>query len=246
VFGLLAAACLVAAPAAAQQAIKLGAYHFPPYAMNTVDGIGGLVVDLAHAMNEAQDDYVFEIVPTSARDRYAGLADSRFDAIAFENLAWGWDGQDVVASDAYMAGAEIYVARAGEGLTQAFSDDVGSRTIAAVYGYHYGFAGYNADPAWLHRHFVVQQPLNPGTSLYYVIDGRVEIAVVPELYLQVFLREHPEFAGRFLVGERPDQTYEHTIVTRVGGPLPVAEINAILAGLKASGALDRMVASVLD
>lgn len=242
VFGLAAAAWLATAPAAAQQLVKLGAYHFPPYAVNTADGMGGLVAELAIAMNEAQDEYVFEIVPTSAQGRYADLADGRFDAIAFENLAWGWDGRDVVASQTFMTGSEIYVARDGAGMGQSFFDDIAAHSIAAVYGYHYGFAGYNADPTWLHRNFVVEQPLNPCTSLYYVMEGRVELAVVPELFLQVFLEGHPEFEGKFLVADKVDQTYHHTIVTRAGGPIPVEALDAILADLKRSGALDRMVA----
>lgn len=242
VFGLAAAAWLAAAPAAAQQIVKLGAYHFPPYAVNTADGMGGLVDELVIAMNEAQDDYVFEVVPTSAQGRYADLADGKFDAIAFESLAWGWEGQDVVASETFMTGSEIYVAKDGDGMDQTFFDDIAGRSIAAVYGYHYGFAGYNADPAWLHRNFVVQQPLNPCTSLYYVMEGRVDVAVVPELFLHVFLKKHPEFTGRFLVADKVDQTYHHTIVTRTDGPIPVDDIDAILADLKRSGAFDRMVA----
>lgn len=245
VLGLALAACLAAAPAAAQQVVKLGAYHFPPYAVNTPDGMGGLVADLVVAMNEVQDDYVFEVVPTSAQRRYADLADGAFDAIAFENLDWGWEGQDVVASDAFMSGAEIYVAKDGPGMGQGFFEDIGSHSIAAVYGYHYGFADYNADPAWLHRNFVVEQPLNPCTSLYYVMEGRVDLAVVPELFLDVFLKGHPEFLGKFLVADKVDQTYHHTIVTRADGPLPVEAINAILAELKRSGALDGMVAAYI-
>jgi len=243
--GLVAALVLAAAPVAAQQTIRLGAYHFPPYAVNTADGMGGLVVDLARLMNEAQDEFVFEVVPISAQDRYAEMADGRIDAIAFESLAWGWDGMAVEASAPFMEGAEVYVARAGPGIDQSFFDDIGGRSIAAVYGYHYGFAGFNADPAWLHRNFTVVQPLSPVASLYYVLEGRVELAVVPALFLEVFLREHPEHEGRFLVGDRVDQSYSHTIVSRSGGPLPVAEIDAILEALRRSGALDRMMADDL-
>ncbi|MBT6202185.1 MAG: hypothetical protein HOI34_00615 [Rhodospirillaceae bacterium] len=84
----VAAATLILAlqPAAAQQTVKIGAYYFPPYATNTVEG---MVADLVVAMNDVQDNYRFEIVPTSATDRYADLEAGEFDMLAFENIAWG-------------------------------------------------------------------------------------------------------------------------------------------------------------
>ncbi len=239
--GLAAAALLAAQPAAAQQVIKLGAYHFPPYAVNTADGMGGLVTELVVAMNAAQDDYVFEIVPTSARNRYADFEAGKFDAIAFENLAWGWEGQPVTASDAYMSGAEVYVASSGEGRDQTVFDDIAGQRIAAVYGYHYDFAGFNADPSWMHVTFTVEQPLNPCTSLYYVMEGRVDVAVVSDLFLNNFLRDNPAYQNRFLISDKVDQVYHHSILVRDDGALPIDDVNAILAKLMDDGVFDRMV-----
>jgi polar amino acid transport system substrate-binding protein len=203
--------------------------------------MGGMVADLVLAMNEVQDDYVFEIVPTSATDRYDDLESRKIDMLAFENIAWGWQDMAVDASEVYMGGSEVYVAAAGADGGQAFFNDIATHKIAAVYGYHYGFAGFNGDPAYLQTSFAVEQPLNPCTSLYYVLDGRVDLAVVPELYLQMFLREYPQYQGRFMVGDTPDQTYEHSfVVSRDRGPT-VEEINGIIAKLRTSGAFDRMM-----
>jgi len=226
-------------PAAAQEVVRLGAYHFPPYAVNTADGMGGLVVGLVAAMNAAQDEVVFEIVPTSAVGRHADFESGAFDAIAFEDLAWGWEDRPVEASGVFMEGAEVYVARAGVGA--AFFEDVGHRSIAAVYGFHYAFAGFDGDPASLHRRFDIELPLDPLAALYHVLEGRVEIAVVPDLFLRQAERTYAEFAGSFTVGDRPDQIYHHRILVRRGGPVSADTVDRILDRLRSSGALLALV-----
>ena len=226
--------------AKAAETIKIGAYYFPPFSEQTATGVGGIVADLVDLMNDAQDDYVFEIVDTSARDRYDDLAAGKFDMIAFESPEWGWADQDVVMSDVFMTGQEIYVTRADVDRDQSFFDDVTEHKIAAVYGFHYGFADFNADPAYLQTTYMVEQPLNPCTSLYYVQDGRADIAIVPEAYLRKFLGNHPEFLGKFLVADKIDQEYRHSFVLRPESAPPVEEINTLLAQLKDSGELDKL------
>ena len=245
VLALAAMAGITAGPASAQQVVRLGAYYFPPYAVNTAEGMGGMVAALAAAMNAAQGDYVFQVVPTTAGQRYADFAAGKFDAIAFEDLDWGWKDYPVEASDVFMEGKEVYVALRMPGRGQAFFDDVAARKIAVVYAYHYGFAGFNADPAWLAKHFAVEESLTPSTSLYFLLQHRVDLAVVPNLFLDAFVKEHPAYKDAFLVGDRPDQTYHHTILVRRDGPIPVAAVDAILASLKQSGALDALVAPYL-
>ncbi len=140
-----------------------------------------------------------------------------------------------------MGGSEVYVAASGVEGGQAFFDNVAEHKIAAVYGFHYGFADFNGDPAYLQTSYSVEQPLNPCTSLYYVLDGRVDVAVVPEIYLEMFLQNYAQYQGRFLVGETPDQTYEHSfVVSRDHGPA-VEELNDIIAKLRDNGDLDRLM-----
>jgi hypothetical protein len=65
--------------------------------------------------------------------------------------------------------------------------------------------------------------------------------VVSDIYLKMFLQTHAQYQDRFLVGDTPDQTYEHSfIVSREHGPA-VEELNTIIAQLRDNGALDRMM-----
>lgn len=243
VLGLLAVACLAVAPASAQQVVRLGAYDFPPYAENTPDGMGGMVADLAAALNARQQAYVFEVVPTSAQGRYDDMASGRIDAIAFESADWGWQDADVAASAVFMEGREVYCALRAPGRDQSFFDAVGDHAIAATWGWHYGFAGFNADPAWLQRHFRIELPLYPGSALFHVLERRVDLAVVPELYLHRFLAQHPEYRDRFLVGDRPDQIYHFSVLLRRDGPLALDRINTLLAEMEADGTIARIAAA---
>ncbi len=121
-----------------------------------------------------------------------------------------------------MGDQEIYVAANGSDL--ALFDDITGQKIAAVYGYHYGFADFNGDPAYLQQAYAVEQPLNSCTSLYYVRDGRVNVSIVPDIYLQKFLEAYPQYQGRFMAGPQPDQVYEHSIVVSEDAPTALDEI----------------------
>ena len=225
----------------ASETVKIGAYYFPPFVEQTPTGIDGIVADLVALMNQSQDTYTFELVDTSARGRYDDLAAGKFDMIAFENPEWDWQEQEVVVSDVFMTGAEVYVARAEPGRDQSYFDNVTEHKIAAVYGFHYGFADFNADPGYLLTTYMVELLLNPNSSLYYVQDGRADVAVVSRAYLRKFLIDHPEFEGRFLVSDKVDQEYPLSfILSRESAP-PVEAINMLLGDLKQSGELDRVL-----
>jgi ABC-type amino acid transport substrate-binding protein len=245
---VLACLAVLASPGAAQagETVKIGAYFFPPFVEQTPTGIGGFVADLVALMNEAQDTYTFELVDTSARGRYDDLAAGKFDMIAFENPQWGWQDRGVVASDVFTTGTEVYVARADAGRDQSYFDNVTDHKIAVVYGFHYGFADFNADPAYLQTTYMVELVLTPNSSLYYVQDGRADVAVVTRAYLRKFLADHPEFEGRFLVSDKVDQAYPLSFILRPQSAPPVDAINALLASLKQSGDLDRVLRTEED
>jgi ABC-type amino acid transport substrate-binding protein len=227
-----------------KQTVRIGAYHFPPYAVDTAEGMGGMVGELVAALNAMQGDYRFEVVPTSALARRDDFAAGAFDLVAFDNPAWGWQDLEVDASEPFLEDEAVYVARREDGRDQGFFDDIASREIAAVWGHHYGFAGFDADPATLERRFDIWLPLTTSTALVYVLEGRAELAVVPRLYLDIFLARHPQFQGRLLVSDRPDQIQRHAILVRRGIRPTVAEIDALLARLAETGEIERIVAAV--
>lgn len=222
------------ATASAPVVAKLGAYEFPPYVDE--DG-GGVTRGLIDLLNNDQSDFRFEMARTSPQRRYEDLQTGRFDLIAFESAAWGWRGLPVDASRVFFTDAEVFVAKAGPGVDQHYFDDVTGKTILGRLGYHYAFAGYNADPAALEARHHTRLTVSHEGNLRSVAAGRADLAIVTRSFLIRFLRANPEFAKRLLVSERTDQIYEHTILVRRGGPVTVGWVNATLDRLDAENAL---------
>ena len=115
--GWLVALCLVLMPPVfAAQQVRVGVYDFPPYAVKPESAQpAGLVPELLAALNKAQNQYRFGLVPTSVTRRYRDLQSSRFDMILFESPQWGWQDTEHVALDLHVEDAEVYVARAEPG-----------------------------------------------------------------------------------------------------------------------------------
>lgn len=77
-------------PACAQEQIRIGAAHFPPYTVNPErDTDSGLLAQLIQALNALQDTYHFTLVPTSIPRRFRDFNEGRIDMAIFENPDWG-------------------------------------------------------------------------------------------------------------------------------------------------------------
>lgn len=216
------------------QQVLVGGYSFPPF----VEGNAGVTIDLISALNAAQSQIKFVFVPTSARRRYADMANGAFDVVFFESLVWGWDKETVEQSRVYLKGdGEVYVALLKPGRDQAFFTNLADRTLIGVAGYHYGFANFNADPAELTQRFKITFADDAAAMLRMLLNERGEVAVVTRSYLQGYLQAQPQLRDKLLVSKRFDQTYNHTFVIRKGGVVRAKTIEAILDQLEKSGKL---------
>lgn len=235
---LLAAAILLLSPVAARAAeiVRVGGYEFPPF---VEAGPKGLALDLVDALNQAQADYEFRFVPVSARRRYADLQDGRFDVMFFESPDWEWaaKGLPVDFSTVFLRGGEVFIAQAEPGRGQEYFDDLRGKRLVGILGYHYGFAGFDADPQRLAREFNMKLVGSHSSSIEMVALGRMDVAVVTDAYLWAYLARNPAVKDKLLVSDRHDQIYNHRALVRRGGPITVERVNALLADLEKSGKL---------
>lgn len=236
IFGL-AGVGVVGVGAGAATLVKVGAYEFPPYVSDTEPGVTPAFLDL---LNTSQSEVRFELVSTSPQRRYEDMDQGRFDMIAFESLAWGWQGRPVEATQVFLRDAEVFVAKAAPDLDQSFFARLDGKTILGRLGYHYAFAGYNADPAELERRHRMRVTMTHEGNVRNVVAGRASLAIVTRSFLNRFLKANPDLASRILVSERTDQIYEHTILIRRGAPISVEWMNALLDRLTSTGALDAL------
>lgn len=240
---LVALGLAAAWPASARQIIKVGGYEFAPYVeMGAAGKPDGLALRLIEAMNAHQDRFTFQFVPTSPSRRYRDFQDGKFDAILFESPEWGWAERQlpVEASRVFLDGGEVYVAQAQAGRGQDFFADLAGKRMVGLLGYHYGFAGFEADPAILAARYHMALVNDNGACIEMILKGRGDVAVVTDAYLKRWLRGHPEAAGKLLISERFDQRYAHRALVRKEGPVGAADMDHIFDAMEKDGSLGRL------
>ncbi|MEX6503260.1 substrate-binding periplasmic protein [Pseudomonas zhanjiangensis] len=243
---LLIALCLLTglpAMAGEQVRVGVGAYHFPPYAVKPEGAEpGGLLPELLAALNGLQDDYQFDLVPTSVARRYRDLQSGRFDLILFESPSWGWQDTPHRALDLHIEDAEVYVAHAEPGRDERYFERLKGKRLALYSGYHYGFAGFNADPDYLNQHFDAILTYSHDSNLQMILRQRADIAVITRSYLEIYRERHPRERSQLLVSQRVDQVYQHQALFRPQAPLTSAVFADLLRELNRQGQLNDLLA----
>ncbi|WP_238935200.1 substrate-binding periplasmic protein [Pseudomonas typographi] len=231
----------LANPVRAQQDVRIGAAHFPPYTVRPENGEDfGLLPELAAALNRLQSTYRFVLVPTSIPRRFQDFAQGRTDMAIFENPAWGWQGIPHVSVDMRLEDAEVFVARRESGRDQRYFADLTGKRLALFSGYHYAFAQFEADPQRLARDWHATVTYSHDSNLQMVLRGRTDIALVTRSYLSDYLRRNPEIAGDYLVSERIDQVYHHYALLRPGAPISGEQFALYLKQLEENGELEKI------
>ncbi len=215
--------------------VKVGATEFPPYIIISSDGqVTGIIKETIDYMNAIQKDYKFVAIPASAMRRHENFKKKVFDVSFYDNIEWGWDKTQAEASNVFMRGKEVYIAKTKKGRGQEYFSDFQKKTMVGMLGYHYGFANFNSDPAYLRKQFNMQSSTSNESSIKMILYDRGDIAVVSDAYLNWYLGKHPEARDKILVSKKVDQNYLHTIIVRKDIRPTVAEINKLLTMFKNS------------
>ncbi len=74
----------------------------------------------------------------------------------FEDKNWGWKNKNISPSKVILKGGEVYIANSDTAKNQSYFENIKGRSIAAFLGYHYGFAGFNADEQYLKNNFKIE------------------------------------------------------------------------------------------
>ncbi|MDD2162390.1 transporter substrate-binding domain-containing protein [Pseudomonas sp. MIL19] len=235
---MLSLACV----AQAAVEVRVGAYHFPPYVIKPdSERAGGLLPELLHALNQQQSEYRFTLVATSTMRRYRDLQSGRFDVMLFESPAWGWQGIAHTALNLQIEDAELYVARMQAGRDEHYFDDLKGKRMALYSGYHYGFAGFNADKQFLSDQFNAVLTYSHDSNLIMLLRGRADVAVVTRSYLQAYQQHYPEQSRALLISQRVDQVYQHQALFRPQSAISPPVFAELLKQLHRSQQLDKLL-----
>ena len=223
-------------PASAAQLVRIGAAHFPPYTVRPEQGADtGLLPQLVEALNTAQSDYQFVLVPTSIPRRFRDFEQGRVDMAIFENPEWGWQKIAHASVDMGLEDAEVFVAQREPGREQGYFADLAGKRLAVFSGYHYAFANFNPDPKYMAEHFNATLTYSHDSNLLMVARGRADIALVTRSYLSDFMVRNADMAGQFLVSERIDQVYHHYALLRPNAPITAEAFAGLLTRLRERG-----------
>lgn len=243
---LTAAIMLAAAPASATDTeIAVGAYNFPPIAKVGPDGKpAGLLGDLLKTLEQTHENVSFRVVHTSPKRRYLDFNAGLYDVIFFESPKWGWQDKAVSISRPILADEELYVALKKPGRDLSFFDNLSERSIVAISGYHYGFAGYETDRSVLEQKFDIEFSDSHSRNLKLIKADRpsvAEVAIVSYSYLQRHLARHPEDWDKLLISDKPDQRYQLSIIGQPNGIASADYMMQLLSPLVENGQYRRLV-----
>lgn len=234
-----------AAATHAKNVITVGAYYFPPVAEVSRDNTPqGLLGDLVAGLEAVNDDLDIHIFYTSPKRRYLDFEAGLYDVIFFESADWGWADRDVTMSRPILTDEELYVALKKPGRDLSFFDDIASRRLVAMSGYHYGFANLETDSQTLQENFDIEFSDSQIRNLKLIKADRpsvAEVAIISRSYLQMHLSEHPEDWRRLLISDKLDQRYQLRIIAREGGPATASDMLRLMAPLVANGSYRLMV-----
>jgi ABC-type amino acid transport substrate-binding protein len=230
----LAVLCMV--PSQAAQQVRVGAAHFPPYTVRPESGADtGLLPQLVEALNALQNDYQFELLPTSIPRRFNDFKEGRVDMAIFENPDWGWKDIPHTLVDMGLEDAEIFVAQKKPDRDENYFKDLTGKRLALYSGYHYEFANFNADPKYLADTYKATLTYSHDSNLLMVLRARADIALVTRSYLSDYLLRNEKVGEQLLVSQRIDQVYHHYALIRPQAPITGEAFGRLLQDLRDNG-----------
>jgi len=222
--------------------VYVGGYLFPPFVqIDDNNAISGLTLDLIDLFNRSQSDFEFHFILTSPNRRYRDFERGIFDALFFENKQWSWQGHDIVESQTFLSGGEVFITQAKKNRKQSYFEDLSQKEIVAILGYHYNFANSITNPTELRKRFNIRLVNSARTIINQIKTGKSDIGITTYSYLQTQFKHNPDLHSKILVSEKFDQVYKHKILLRKQHSLTIKAVNEILDKVSKDGSLNELL-----
>ena len=222
--------------------VKVGGYLFPPFVQMQGQEITGLTLDLIKLLNQEQSQFQFKFVSTSPKRRYRDFKHGMYDVIFFESKQWGWESAPLEESEVFLTGGEVFFTLKSDNRTQAYFEDLESKRLVAILGFHYSFLDNETNSNILKQHYNIKLMNSPKTVINQVLSNKADIGIATYSYLQGQMQHNPHVRDKIIIHDTFDQTYEHKVLIRKGHPLTPRDINALLTRLKNNGAMSQLLA----
>lgn len=222
--------------------IRVGGYQFAPYVDLHNGHYTGLTLDIIDALNQIQQEVIFEFTITSIEHRYKAYALGRFDMLIFENPTRGWHNINYHFIPLHMLDGEVLIALNAKAQDQHYFKNLTGKSIAIVKGYHYRFANFKTSPDTLSLQFNPLFVNNNTASIQSVLRGRADIAPVTHSYLQYYLKMNPQDKPLLLIADKWDQAYDNGILLNPQSVLDEKQLSHWIKLLINNGKLSELAA----
>ncbi|QDK44068.1 amino acid ABC transporter substrate-binding protein [Bdellovibrio sp. ZAP7] len=212
-----------------RKTVLVGAYGFAPY--YDLEKGRGIVTEVLEQLNSMQADFHFKVVEIPSSRRYQSFTDGKVDMIFFEDPRWEWKDIPHYTIPVGIQDAEVYIALKKKAKDQSYFNSLTGKRIAGIVGYHYGFAKFNADEAYLQSKFKISLVSHNLASVRLVLHERADVAVVPLSFIRRYLRENPEKNAEVLISEKVDQHYDLRLIVNPKASIPRERLENLMSKL---------------
>jgi len=220
--------------------VKVGAYEYGVVYFYENGRPRGMVPHLIKLLNDVQNEYVFELAETSSRRRYQAVSNGEVDLILLENSQWEWQEFDVRFSEPIVQEKDLYLTLSGRDDIQSLLSNVTNHPILCVLGFHYGFADFKSDPAYLRQNFDVLLRYNEKEVLEGLLAGKAPIGIVSAGFLAAQFVEYPALRDSLVIADQPDAIHDLVSVLSASSSITLERFNELIAQLHGIGEVERL------
>jgi ABC-type amino acid transport substrate-binding protein len=215
--------------------VKVGGYDFEPF----VENEHGITPAFLALLNNLQDEYQFEFVHIPAQRRYSILTEGHIDAIFFEMPRWGWEGirDQIEITKPLLRAKEAFYARANHPAGAEVFARLEDKKLALTLGFHYAFADFNSDQAYIRERFNASFAPTQRVALRMMLAGSADLVIMSDIFLYRELARNPALKNQLIRSPNADQTYALPLMVRKAGPVSVSYLEGLLEMAREKGLL---------
>lgn len=206
----------------------------PPFV--TVNG-EGLSLDIVNALNKVQTDYLFvhKVYPT--KRLHASVKNGSVDIVSFQNPLWFKNHVITGSSCILFQSKDVFFALRVKVDNESYFDNIESKEILAIAGFHYAFAEGNNDTEFLHSNFNIVLAKNETAVIRGVLKGRGDVGIASKSTLDYLRLEQPGEYEKLQVSQLVDSTHDRHFLLFANSVIDTHTFNEYLSLLDESGVM---------
>lgn len=209
----------------------------PPF---FIDASQGLALDITHALNDIQQDYLFVSKLYPIKRLHSKVQGKSLHIVAFQDEIW-FPGLPLRTSACVLyESRERFIALKSKAKDQTYFDSIETKKILAVAVFHYNFANNINDEEWLKGQFDIALSSNQYVVIQGILRGRGDVGIISSASLAYLRMTNPQDYDKLLVSERVDRYNQRRYLLFENSPIDSDKLNQLLATLYRSGVMEKL------